>query len=704
MDVALHAAVVAATGVVALLVLAANPRRNWNQWLASFLLLVSANFALVGLGPWLQLQIELGTVDPAWAVRTGALAQRLGYVVQAADPAALVYFASVFPRRTGLAASRWGAVVVWAPATAFLVAEVAGRALSEGMRDDVGIVAAWALYLSAFYAYACARLLLSLLEERSGIMARQVGALALGVLVAMLPRIALSVWRMLPHDVWRDDPVLAGALDLGLRLALLWAAFAAAWLLVRRAPAAAERRAAAAGTLRLVGLACVAFSALWIGAAALRAAAATGLLPGLDAAAPGGFLQTGLLFTIRWFVFVAAVAAGILRYEVLSVRPSTLADAGTVAAGAAVFLVAALGADVLGPWVAGALATGALAGAVAGVRRARVAVGHAPRPARATEVYAALLAAELASPGGGDAARLAEARRSLGISADDHRRLAAAAEAEEAAGSSPAVLGRYTTVRRLGAGGSATALLVLDREHGELRVLKEYHRDWLGEAGVRDAARREVEVARRVSHPNLVAVHDLVATDAGLFLVTEYAEGGSLRDLLRDRGPLPPAEVAAIGAQALAGLEALHEAGVVHGDLKPENVLLDGGGRVKLADFGAARASPGRRTLAHGDFHGAAAGTMLYMAPEQLQGAPATPATDLYALGAVLYELRTGRPYGAERPWDRGAPRPRFAPAWEGLFRRALAPEPSDRFPTAPAMLDALRACERRPALPPLRR
>jgi serine/threonine-protein kinase len=151
--------------------------------------------------------------------------------------------------------------------------------------------------------------------------------------------------------------------------------------------------------------------------------------------------------------------------------------------------------------------------------------------------------------------------------------------------------------------------------------------------------RREVRVAKRVSHPNLVAVHDLVVHD-GTYLVEEYVEGGDLRVLLRE-GPVAPERAVAITKDILTGLAALHGAGIVHRDLKPANVLLDAQGRAKIADFGIAR-FPAESLLGTA---AVPAGTLAYMAPEQVADKPATPASDVYAAAAILYELFAGQHY-----------------------------------------------------------
>ena len=156
---------------------------------------------------------------------------------------------------------------------------------------------------------------------------------------------------------------------------------------------------------------------------------------------------------------------------------------------------------------------------------------------------------------------------------------------------------------------------------------------------------QERGILLRLRHENLVAVHDLLTTaDGRLALVLDLVSGGTLRELLRQRGSLPAAEAAELLAQVADGLAAAHGKAVVHRDLKPDNVLLaprmDGGIRLRLTDFGIARVLDGPRMTTSG----AVLGTPNYMAPEVIEGSPATPAADVYGLGIILYELLAGRP------------------------------------------------------------
>src|SRR4051794_26209985 len=200
-------------------------------------------------------------------------------------------------------------------------------------------------------------------------------------------------------------------------------------------------------------------------------------------------------------------------------------------------------------------------------------------------------------------------------------------------GTTPTVLaGRYRVLDRLGAGGMATVYLAEDTRLGRKVAVKRLHSD-----SPDDAARRferEAKVGASLSHPNLVTVFDTVADEEGVLIVMEYVEGENLADLMaRERVPAEQA-IAIIGGVAGA-LDHAHQAGVVHRDVKPANILVSAGGKAKLVDLGIARATERTQITAAGTV----LGTPSYMAPEQLEGHKITKAVDIYALGAVAFEL-----------------------------------------------------------------
>jgi len=189
---------------------------------------------------------------------------------------------------------------------------------------------------------------------------------------------------------------------------------------------------------------------------------------------------------------------------------------------------------------------------------------------------------------------------------------------------------------------------------------------------------RESRLAARLSHPNVVAVFD-AGEDAGRpYIVMEYVEGETVADVLRRRGALPREEAAGIAGQVAAGLAHAHAQGLVHRDVKPQNLLVSGDGRVKIADFGVARGDDlSKLTQA-----GTVLGTAAYLSPEQAAGSEVGPASDVYSLGVVLYELLTGRtPYRFDSLADLAAPRkpPPPPPALADVVARCLDTDPSER-------------------------
>jgi serine/threonine protein kinase len=196
--------------------------------------------------------------------------------------------------------------------------------------------------------------------------------------------------------------------------------------------------------------------------------------------------------------------------------------------------------------------------------------------------------------------------------------------------------GRYRIERELGHGGMATVHLAHDEDLDRPVALKLLPEHLAGDDAFRARFLREARLAGRLSQPNVVRVYDAGEADGRPFIVMEYVPGTSLAEA----GRLAPMRVAELGVQACAGLQHAHEAGLVHRDIKPANLLLRDDGVLKVADFGIARAAESTRHTQAGTLLGTAA----YLAPEQIAGADATPASDVYSLGAVLYELLTGRP------------------------------------------------------------
>ncbi len=205
-------------------------------------------------------------------------------------------------------------------------------------------------------------------------------------------------------------------------------------------------------------------------------------------------------------------------------------------------------------------------------------------------------------------------------------------------------------------------------------AIKVLHRPLASDQGFVERFRREARAAAVLSHPNIVAIHDWGSVDGIYYMVMEYVRGQSVRELLNAEGLLAPAQASDVLLQTLSALDHAHRQGIVHRDIKPENLMVTRDGLVKVADFGLARAYADAQITQAGNV----TGTVQYLAPEQLQGEPADPRTDLYSLGIVAYELLTGRlPFAGETP---------MAIAYAHL--RDKVPAPSARNPAVSKGLD----------------
>ncbi len=201
--------------------------------------------------------------------------------------------------------------------------------------------------------------------------------------------------------------------------------------------------------------------------------------------------------------------------------------------------------------------------------------------------------------------------------------------------------GRYQIVTRIASGGMGEVYRAHDSVLGREVAIKVLHPQFAGDPGFVERFRREARASAILSHPNIVGVFDWGSTDGTYFMVMEYVRWLNLRTLLTEYGRLEPAQVVEVALQSLSALDHAHGQGIVHRDIKPENILITQEGTIKVADFGLARAYAEASTSV---VEGTVTGTVQYLSPEQIQGEPADPRTDLYAFGVVAYELLTGRP------------------------------------------------------------
>jgi serine/threonine protein kinase len=267
------------------------------------------------------------------------------------------------------------------------------------------------------------------------------------------------------------------------------------------------------------------------------------------------------------------------------------------------------------------------------------------------------------------------------------------------------VADRYEVLGLLGSGGMGTVYRALDRELDDVVALKIIKKQIAAAPGIVDRFRREVKLARRVTHRNVARTFDIGEHAGARFLTMEFVDGEMLGTLLQRRGKLRIAEVTRIGRDICAGLAAAHAAGVLHRDLKPANVVIARDGRAVITDFGIARAlDVGASTQTAGGV----VGTPAYMAPEQLEGAPDLDArTDVYALGTMLFELLAGEVPWASRsplqaalaklqgpPPDLHAFRPTLPDAAVALVTRCMARDRADRFATVEEVAVALEALD----------
>ncbi|HSZ70855.1 MAG TPA: PASTA domain-containing protein [Solirubrobacteraceae bacterium] len=258
--------------------------------------------------------------------------------------------------------------------------------------------------------------------------------------------------------------------------------------------------------------------------------------------------------------------------------------------------------------------------------------------------------------------------------------------------------GRYEVLSRIGTGGMADVYLARDQLLGRQVAVKLLHHRFAEDQEFVERFRREASSAASLSHPNVVAIFDRGEWDGTYYIAMEYLPGLSVKTVVREQSPLDPVAAIDIVAQILQAARFAHGRGVIHRDLKPHNVILDAEGRAKVTDFGIARAGASDMTLT-----GSIMGTAQYLSPEQAQGQAVSAASDLYAVGIVLYELLTGAvPFDGETavtialkqvsatPPPPSALNAAVPPELDAVVLRALAKDPAERFADAGEFLAAL--------------
>jgi eukaryotic-like serine/threonine-protein kinase len=259
---------------------------------------------------------------------------------------------------------------------------------------------------------------------------------------------------------------------------------------------------------------------------------------------------------------------------------------------------------------------------------------------------------------------------------------------------------RYEVVRKLGSGGFADVFLANDRLLGREVALKVLSTRYAHDEQFVERFRREASSAAGLNHPNIVQIYDRGEAEGTYYIAMEYLEGRTLKEIIVKYAPLSTELLVSVAVQILEALRFAHRRDVIHRDIKPQNIIIDNDGRVKVTDFGIARAGSASTMTEAGSI----LGTAHYFSPEQAQGQPVEAASDLYSLGIVMYEMATGRlPFDGDNPVSiamkhvhdvPAAPRtinPALPENLETVIMRALGKRPVDRYLTAQAMLEDLR-------------
>lgn len=259
---------------------------------------------------------------------------------------------------------------------------------------------------------------------------------------------------------------------------------------------------------------------------------------------------------------------------------------------------------------------------------------------------------------------------------------------------------RYRLIEKIGDGGMAVVYKAQDEVLGRTVAVKIMHPQYASDPSWAARFRQEAQAAANLQSPYIVNIYDWGRDGETYYIVMEYVRGIDLKAGIEQRGAIDPRKVAEIGSQVCAALSVAHGYDIIHRDIKPHNIMVQGDGNAKVMDFGIARAGNSSMTQT-----GSVLGTAHYVSPEQAQGLTLTSASDIYSLGVVLYEAATGKvPFDApdavsvalkqvnEQPVPPRRLNPKIEPAFESIILKAMAKKPSDRFETAEEMRAALNA------------
>lgn len=272
-------------------------------------------------------------------------------------------------------------------------------------------------------------------------------------------------------------------------------------------------------------------------------------------------------------------------------------------------------------------------------------------------------------------------------------------------------LGRYKIIEELGKGSFGTVYKAEDQTLDRVVAIKVLHSQLTVDPGFIGRFKQEAKLSARLDHPNLVPIYDLGQIDGRFFIAMGLMIGGSLRDRLNNEGPFDSEKACDVFSQILQGVQVIHENNIIHRDLKPGNILFDQYGITRISDLGFAKAIHSDASLSL-SMSGGMIGTPAYMAPEIWEGKPASPASDIYSLGCILYEILTGEVLfdgesAAEVMTKHVIHGPKLEtrvlpPFWKNILEQCLAPKPQDRYASIQQILVALKEENVRPDEPVL--